>query len=133
MSAATALPYDQPIGDHYGVIFTRHLRRTNEPPPTGWQRGVLQLPQNASRVDPREEVKFMEDFVRMIYEKCSNTDPKNTNHSGFWIRDFDGSETVNKYLRGATLKMYPGDPMPESVWLDIAPTAGPWSGKGPFT
>ena len=62
-----SLPYDQPIGDHYGTLFTLHLRRTNEPPPAGWQRGVLHLPQNAPRVDPREEIKFVKDFVRMIY------------------------------------------------------------------
>ena len=132
MSTATPLSYDQPIEAHYGTIFTRHLRRTNEPPPAGWQRGVLHLPQNATRVDAREEVKFMEDLVRMIYEQCSKTDLKDIDPSGFWIKNFEGSEIVNKYLQRATLKMYLGKPMPDSVWLDIAPIAGSWSGKGPF-
>ncbi len=73
MSTATPRSYDQPIGDHYGTIFTRYFRWTNEPPLPGWQRGVLHLPQNAPRVDPREENKFMEDLLRLIREECSKT------------------------------------------------------------
>ncbi len=132
MSTATPLSYDQPIEAHYGTIFTRYLRRTNEPPPAGWQKAMLHLPQNAPRVEPREEVKFMEDLLRLIHERCSKTDVKDISPQGLWIDKFDGSEVVNKYLEGATLKLYPGEPMPESVWLDIAPIGKPWSGRGPF-
>jgi hypothetical protein len=132
MSTATPLSYDQPIEAHYGTIFTRHLRRTNEPPPAGWQRGVLHLPQNAPRVDPREEINFMEDLVRMIREECSKTNLKDVDPSGFWIKNFDTSEVVNKHLQGSTLKMYPGKPLPDSEWLDIAPRGKSWLGKGPF-
>jgi hypothetical protein len=133
MSTATPLPFDQPIEAHYGTILTQYLRRTKEPPPTGWQRGVLHLPQNAPRVDDiREQVEFMQELVRLIREECSKTDPKDTDPSGFWIKNFEDAEVVNKYLQGATLKMYPGKPMPDSEWLDIASSGKAWSGKGPF-
>jgi hypothetical protein len=132
MSAATPLPFDQPIEAHYGTIFTYYVRRTNRLPPTGWQRALLHLPQNARRVEAGEENRFMEELVRMIHERCSKTDPKDVSPQGLWIEKFDDSEVVSKYLQGATLKMYPGKPMQDSAWLDIAATAGPWSGKGPF-
>ncbi|MGA2235638.1 MAG: hypothetical protein ABSG23_09200 [Terriglobales bacterium] len=132
MSTATPLSYDQPIEAHYGTIFTRYLRRTNEPPPTGWQRGVIDLPQNAPRVDPSEENRFMENLLRLIREQCSKTDVKDVSRQGLWITNFEDYEVVNKYLQGSTLKLYVGKPMPDQVWLDIAAIGKPWSGKGPM-
>lgn len=132
MSAATPLPYDQPINAHYGEIFVRYLRQKNEPPPAGWQRAVLELPPNAARVDPNEEERFMEELLRLIHERCAATDPKDTSPQGLWIEEFDGSEVVNKYLRGGKLKLYPGKPMLEAVWIDTAPDAGPIPPSGFF-
>jgi hypothetical protein len=130
MSAATPFPYDQPINAHYGEIFVRHLRQKNEPPPAGWQRAVLELPPNAARVDPKEEEIFMEELLRLIRERCAATDPKDTSPQGSWIED--GSEVVNKYLRGGKLKLYPGNSMLESVWIDTALDAGPIPPSGFF-
>ena len=132
MSTATPLAYDQPINAHYEEIFARYLQRKNEQPPAGWQRAVLELPPDAARVDPGEQERFMEELMRLIRERCAATDMKTVNHQGLWIDKFDGSEVVNKYLQGATLKLYPGEPMPESVWIDIAPIGRPWSGRGFF-
>jgi hypothetical protein len=50
-----------------------------------------------------------------------------------WIEKFDGSEVVNKYLRGGKLKLYPGESVPQPVWIDVALIAGPWPGSGFFT
>ena len=125
--------YDQPIKDHYGVIFTQYLRRKNELPPAGWQRAVLYLPPNAERVDPSEQDRFMEELLRLVRERCSTTDPKDTSPQGLWIEKFDGSEVVNKYLRGGKLKLYPGESVPHPVWIDVALIAGPWPGSGFFT
>jgi hypothetical protein len=126
MSAATPLSYDQPINAHYEVMFANYIQRKNERPPAGWKRGVLHLPANAQRVEPNEQNRFMEDFLALIREKCSTTDPADTTPQGLWIDNFDGSDVVKRYLEGATV------PLPESVWLDVAPVAGPWAGSGPF-
>jgi hypothetical protein len=96
------------------------------------QRAVLELPPNAARLDPKEEERFMEELLRLIRERCAATDPKDTSPQGLWIEEFDGSEVVNKYLRGGRLKLYPGKPMLESVWIDTAPDAGPIPSSGFF-
>jgi hypothetical protein len=132
MSTAAPLSYDQPIDAHYETIFTRHLQRTKEQPPAGWKKVMVHLPQNAPRVDPIEENRFMEDLLRLIREQSSKTNVKDVSRQGLWITNFDGYETVNKYLQGATLKLYVGKPTPDQVWLDIAATGKPWSGKGPM-
>jgi hypothetical protein len=101
-------------------------------PPTGWQRAVLHLPPDAARVEPREQDRFMEELLRLIREQCSTTNPKGTSPQGLWIEKFDGSEVVNKYLRGGKLKLYPGESVPQPVWIDVAVIAGPWPGSGFF-
>ena len=126
MSAAP-LNYEQPIKAHYSEIFYRYLRRTNEPPPSGWQRAVLELPPDAPRVDAREQDSFMEELLRLIQERCSTTDPKKTSPQGLWIEGFGGSEIVSRYLREARLKVYPGESVPQNVWIDVAPAAGPFA------
>ena len=131
MSAATP-SYDQPINAHYEMMFANCIQRNNERPPAGWKRSVLRLPANAQRVEPNEQNRFMEDLLALIREKCSTTDPADTSPQGLWIDNFDGSDVVKKYLEGATVKIYAGEPLPESVWLDVAPVAGPWAGSGPF-
>jgi hypothetical protein len=123
MSAAP-LSYEQPIKEHYTDIFYRCLQRTCEPPPAGWQRAVLELPPDAPRVEMREQDRFMEELLRLIRERCSTADPKKTSPQGFWIEAFGVSEIVDRYLRGARLKVYPGESVPQKVWIDVAPAAG---------
>jgi hypothetical protein len=130
---AAPMPYDQPIKAHYEEILARYLQRKNEMPPIGWQRAVLHLPPDAARVEPREQDRFMEELLRLIREQCSTTNPKETSPQGLWIEKFDGSEVVNKYLRGGKLKLYPGESVPQPVWIDVALIAGPWPGSGFFT
>ena len=132
MSAASPLSYDQPINAHYEVMFANYIQRNNERPPAGWKRGVLQLPANAQRVEPNEQNRFMEDLLGLIREKCSTANPEDTSPQGLWIETFDGFDVVKKYLEGATVRIYPGQPLPESAWLDVAPVAGPWAGCGFF-
>jgi hypothetical protein len=131
MSMST-LTYGQSINDHYEVIFAQYIQRKNELPPAGWKRAVLHLPPNAARVDPKEQERFMEEFISLIREQCSMTVPSETNQRGLWIDKFDASEVVNKYLRGATLKLYAGKSAPQPVWIDIAPVAGASPGSGFF-
>jgi hypothetical protein len=126
MSAAP-LSYEQPIKAHYEEIFTRYLQRRSEPPPAGWRRAVLELPPDATRVDATERDSFMEELLRLIRERCATTDPKKTSPQGFWIEEFDSSEIVNRHLRGAKLKVYPGGSVPKQVWIDVAPAAGPFA------
>jgi len=132
MSAAIPLSYDQPISAHYEVIFASYLQRNNERPPVGWKRVVLHLSTNAQRVESSDQNRFMEELLRLIREKCSGTEPKDVNPQGLWIDRFEGSDLVNRYLRGATVKIYPGESSPQSVWIDVAPTAGAFSGGGFF-
>jgi hypothetical protein len=113
-------------------MFANYIQRNNERPPAGWKKAVLHLPANAQRVEPNEQNRFMEDLLALIREKCSTTDRANTSPQGLWIDNFDGSDVVKKYLEGATVKIYAGEPLPKSVWLDVAPVAGPWAGSGPF-
>lgn len=113
-------------------MFANHIQRKDERPPEGWKKAVLNLPANAQRVEPNEQNRFMEDLLRLIREKCSTANPADTSPQGLWLSDFDSSDVVNKYLRGATVKIYPGKPLPESVWIDVAPEAGPWAGSGFF-
>jgi hypothetical protein len=126
MSAAP-LSYEQPIKAHYAEIFDRHLQRTNAQPPAGWQRAMLELPADAARVDTREQDSFMEEVLRLIRERCSIVDPKKTSPQGLWIEAFGDSEIVGRYLRGARLKIYPGESVPQKVWIDVAPAAGPFA------
>ena len=126
MSAAP-LSYEQPIKAHYADIFYRYLQRTGEPPPAGWQRAVLELPADALRVDASDQDRFMEELLRLMRERCSTVNPKNTSPQGLWIEDFGSSEIVSRYLRGARLKVYPGESVPQSVWIDVAPAAGPFA------
>ncbi len=126
MSAAP-LSYEQPIKAHYAEIFDRYLQRTNAQPPAGWQRAVLELPPDALRVDAGEQDDFMEELLRLILQRCSATDPKKTSPQGFWIDEFDSSEIVNRHLRGAKLKVYPGGSAPQQVWINVAPAAGPFA------
>ena len=132
MSAATPLPYDQPINAHYEVLLANYIQRNKERPPAEWKRAVLHLPADAPRVEPNEQNGFMEGLLRLIREECSMTDPKDTSPQGLWIDKFDGSDVVNKYLRGATVKIYPGESVPHSVWIDVAAVAGSWPGSGFF-
>lgn len=118
------LSYEQPIKAHYEEIFTRYLRRTSEPPPVGWQRVVLELPPDATRVDATEQDRFMEELLTLIRERCSATAPAKTSPQGFWIEQFDSSEIVNRYLRGGKLKVYAGSLVPQQMWIDVAPAAG---------
>jgi len=126
MSAAP-LCYEQPIKAHYEEIFTRYLQRRYEPPPSGWQRAVLELPPDAPRVEMKEQDRFMEELLRLIRERCSTVDPKKTSPQGFWIEQFDSSEIVNRHLRGGKLKVYAGRSVPQQVWIDVAPAAGPFA------
>jgi hypothetical protein len=126
MSAAP-LSYEQPIKAHYTEILTRYLQRTNEPPPAGWRRAVLELPPDAIRVEAREQDTFTEELLRLIRERCSTTDPKTTSPQGFWIEQFDSSEIVNRHLRGGKLKVYAGSPAPQQMWIDVAPAAAPFA------
>lgn len=123
------VPHEQPINAHYTEIFARYLQRKNELPPAGWQRAVLELPPDATRVDAtrvdaREQDRFMEELLRLIRERCFTTDPKKTSLQGFWIEKFDSSEIVNRYLRGGRLKVYPGKSVPQQVWIEVASAAG---------
>jgi len=131
MSAAP-LNYEQPIKAHYAEIFDRYLQRTNAQPPAGWQRAVLELPPDAPRVEVREEDSFMEELLRLIRERCSTTDPKKTSPQGFWIEQFDSSEIVDRHLRGGKLKVYAGRSVPQQVWIDVAPAAGPFAAGDVF-
>ena len=132
MSAAAPLLYDQPINAHYEVLFANFIQRNNERLPAGWKRAVLHLPVDPLRVELSEQDRFMEGLLGLIREKCSTTEPKDTSPQGLWIDTFDGSDVVNKYLRGATLKIYPGESLPRSVWIDVAAIAGAWPGSGFF-
>jgi len=132
MSAAIPLSYDQPISAHYEVIFASYLQRNNERPHLGWKRVVLHLSTNAQRVESSDQNRFMEELLRLIREKCSGTEPKDVSPQGLWIDRFEGSDLVNRYLQGATVKIYPGESSPQSVWIDVAPTAGAFSGGGFF-
>jgi len=132
MSAARPLSYEQPIDAHYEGIFVNYLQRNNERPPAGWRRVVLHLPANAQRIESDEQNRFMEELLRMIREQCSITEPKDVSPQGLWIDKFDGSDLMNRYLQGATVKIYPGESSAQSVWIDVAPTAGPFSGGGFF-
>jgi hypothetical protein len=69
----------------------------------------------------------MEELLTLIRKRCSTTDPKKTSPQGFWIEEFDSSEIVNRHLRGAKLKVYPGRSVPQQVWIDVAPAAGPFA------
>ena len=126
MSAAP-LSYEQPIKAHYAEIFDRYLQRTNAQPPAGWQRAVMDLPPNAPRVEIREQDRFMEELLKLIRERCSTADPKETSPQGLWIEAFGGSEIVGRHLRGARLKIYPGESVPQKAWIDVAPAAGPFA------
>jgi hypothetical protein len=77
MSAAP-VSYEQPIKAQYTELFARYLQRRSEPPPAGWQRAVLELPLDATRVDVGEQDSFMEELLTLIRERCSTTDPKKT-------------------------------------------------------
>lgn len=132
MSAAIPLSYDQPISAHYEVIFANYLQRNNERPPVGWKRVVLHLSPSAQRVELSDQNRFMEELLRLIREKCSVIEPTDVSPQGLWIDRFEGSDLVNRYLQGATVKIYPGNPLAESIWIDVAPDAGPWAGSGPF-
>jgi hypothetical protein len=124
---AAPLNYQQPIKAHYAEIFARYLQQRSEPPPAGWQRAVLELPPDATRVDAREQDTFMGELITLIRDRCSTTDPKKTSPQGFWIEQFDSSEIVNRYLRGGKLKVYAGSPVPEQMWIDVAPAAAPFA------
>jgi hypothetical protein len=126
MSAAP-LSYDQPIKAHYAEIFARYLQRTNEQPPAGWQRVVLELPPDAPRVETREQDRFMEELLKLIRARCSTVDPKKTSPQGLWIEAFGDSEIVGEYLQRARLKIYPGESVPQKVWIDVASAAGPFA------
>jgi hypothetical protein len=132
MSAAAPLSYDQPISSHYEVIFANYVQRNNERPPAGWKRAVLQLPANAQRIEPNEQNRFMEELLRLIREKCSMTVPTDVSPQGLWIDKFGGFDLLNRYLQGATVKIYPGGFSAQSVWIDVAPAAGPFNGSGFF-
>jgi hypothetical protein len=123
MSAAPSL-YGQSINDHYEVIVARYIQRKNELPPAGWKKVMLRLPSTALRVeDPKEQDRFIEELIRLIRERCSSTDPKKTHSQGL-IVDLNGSEVVNKYLRGLKAMLYPGEPV-SSVWIEVALVTGP--------
>jgi hypothetical protein len=120
---AAPVPYEQPINAHYTIILVRYLQRTNEPPPAGWQRAVLHLSPDAIRLDAREEDRFMEELLKLIRERCSTANPKETSPAGFWIESFDGSDIVKRHLRGSTLKVYPKKSVPLQVWIEVASSA----------
>jgi hypothetical protein len=128
MSAAPS-PYGQSINDHYDVMIAQHIQQKNEFAPVGWKKAMLHLPQDAIRLEnPTEREKLMKALFGLIREKCSATDPKKATAQGLLI-DLDGSEVVNKYLRGATLMLYPAPPAPQ-MWIEVAPVAGPGFFKG---
>jgi hypothetical protein len=121
MSAAPI--YEQPIDAHYTDVLVRHFQRTKEVPPVGWRRARLELSPDATRVDVKEEDKFLEALLKLIREQCCAIDPTNTSRQGLWIEKFDSSEVVNKHLRGSTLKLFPGSAS-QQVWIEVAPVAG---------
>jgi len=123
MSAAP-VPYEQPINAYYTEVFARCFQRKNDLPPAGWQRAVLELPPDATRVETGEHDKFMEELLKLIREQCSTADPKRTSPQGLWIEKFDSSEVVNRHLRGGRLKVYPGKSVPQQVWIEVASAAG---------
>jgi hypothetical protein len=108
---AEPLTYGQSINDHYEVIISRYIQQKEEIVPTKWEKVVLHLPPNASRIeDPKEQGQFMEELVRLVRAQCSATDANSTHAQGLII-DVNGSAIVDQHLPGLRATLYPGDPL----------------------
>lgn len=131
MSAAK-LSYEQPIKPYYVELLSRYLQQSNDRPPMGWRRAVIALPRNATRVEPAEQDRFMQELLTLIRERCAAVDPKDISPQGLWIEEFHRFELVDKHIHGARLKVYPGRSTPREVWIDVDPEAGRFPGAGTF-